>query len=315
MAGCRGGARAVTQTDFEQWQDALAERFPSTDIERPWDLAAPIFDAYSRGLVGPMTIRLRGSDGGPRRYLGASSLGQACPRRAWASWRGLGEPFEGRLLRLFRTGDVYEERMRAEIVAIGLTAVGDQTRFEAFGGRVAGHCDGFVRFGGLPWALWEAKTANASRFQKLQKLLREHETPLKAWDLKYWYQVHVYMAAFGVNVCLYQVTNKDKDDVLGFLIERDDEAVREAGEMARSILDATGPAPRGYDRPRTPECTRFCDFVDWCWYAAPLPNVCGTCIHWFDGLCALTDEPAAAICDRYKQVPHSDGAVSEWEGL
>lgn len=303
---------------IDHWRDKLAELFPSNDIEEPFDLAPAIFNAYANGTVPSITIHLRASMERPRRYLGTSGLGASCPRCAWAQWRGLGDPFHGRLLRLFRTGDVYEERMRAELEAIGFECRGDQAAFEAFGGRVGGHSDGFVRIADLPWALWEAKTANHRRFTALKKLLREESgTPaLKEWDEKYWHQVHIYMAAFGLDVCLYSVTDKDTDDYVAFLVPRDDEAVATAGELARSILDAVGPAPRGYSVPRTPECTRFCDFAEWCWHGAPLPVVCGTCTQWRDGTCARTGLPATQTCDGYEAVPSGDNkVVSEWEAL
>lgn len=304
-------------TDYEQWQDALAERFPASDIEQPFDIAKPIFDAYATGQIPAMRIYLRGTSESPRKYLGASGLGQKCARKAWANYRGLGGDFEGRLVRLFRTGDVYEERMRAELEAIGFECAGDQSRFTAFADRVGGHTDGFVRLGELPWALWEAKTANHRRTTELKKLLREDGyRALKKWDAKYWYQIHIYMKAFGLNVCLYEVTDKNTDDVVAFLVPLDEEAVGEAGARALEILESVGPAPRAFTRPATPDCTRFCDFEAWCWHGDDLPRVCGTCTSWRDGLCTRNGSPAVEVCDQYEQVPRDEeSVVGEWEAL
>lgn len=302
--------------DYHVWEQTLQREFPSTDIETTFDLASPIYEAYEAGLIPPVTIRLRGGKETPRQYLGASGLGGSCARKTWAQWRGLSS-FEGRLLRLFRTGDVYEERMRAELVAIGFEAAGDQARFEACGGRVAGHSDGFVRYGDMPWALWEAKTANHKRTTELKKLLREQGGEgLKEWDAKYWGQIHLYMAAFDVHVCLYSVTNKDRDERLDFLVERDDRVAVELGERAREILEADGPPARAYQRPSTPQCTIFCDQEAWCWGDAEMPRACGTCTSWRDGRCDRTGEPALAICDHYEAVPFEAGdIVSDWEML
>lgn len=304
---------------LDQWRDKLAELFPSTDIEEPFDIGAAVFRAYEQGQIGPLTIRLRGTSESPRRYLGASSLGNECMRKTWAQWRGLTNGFEGRIVRLFRTGDVYEERMRHELESLGFTAYGDQSRFEAFGGRVAGHDDGFLTIAGLPPALWEAKTANHSRTLKLDKLrrdLRHDSEALKQWDRKYWAQTHTYMAAFGVDVCLFEVTDKDTDSIVCLLFEVDPEAVADTGRRAKTILESVGPPPRGYKRAVTPGCTRYCDAVEWCWHGAPMPVACGSCRFWLDGLCTTTGEPALKTCEQYAALPQdNETAFSEWETL
>lgn len=303
---------------LDQWRAKLAELFPSTDIGRDFDIGTAVFAAYERGEIGPLDIHLRGTNEEPRRYLGASSLGNECMRKTWTQWRGLTDGFPGRIVRLFRTGDVYEERMRHELRSIGFEAFGDQSRFEGFDGRVAGHTDGFITIADLPLALYEAKTAKRSRFTNLLKLLRENgeSEALKKWDRKYWAQAHVYMRAFNLDVCLYQVTDKDTDEMRCFLLERDDDAVRDAGERARTILAAPGPPPRGYKRAMTPGCTRFCDAVEWCWHGGELPRKCGSCRSWRDGVCTRFDLPAHKVCEHYDPVPLDDeGTFSEWETL
>lgn len=298
---------------YRAWIDELARRFPSSAIEFPFDIAPAVFRAYERGEIGALTIRLRASSEAPRKYLGASGLGEPCARKAWAQWRGLNS-WEGRMLRLFRSGDIYEARMDAELRAIGFTLGGDQSRFEALDGRVAGHTDGFATIAELPLALLEEKSSNHSRFGKLRNLIRdEGPAGLEKWSPKYWGQIHLYMRAFGVDVCLYVVSDKDTDDIFAFLVARDDAVVASLGERAVEILDADGPPSRGYSRARTPECTRFCDFADWCWYGADLPRACGTCVHWRNGACSL-GRPLE-LCGDYRAVPYSADAVSEWETL
>jgi len=303
---------------YTQWIEALTSRFPSTDIETRWDIAPAIYAAYESGAVPALTIRLRGSEAGRRDYLGASMLGSPCRRRLWVSYRG-GAHFEGRILRLFSTGDAYEARMAHELQAIGFEFGGDQSRFEAWGGRVAGHTDGFVRFGDLPWALFEAKTSNRRRYNDLTKKMRDLRQDgqpewlaLEQWEPKYWTQIHVYMAAFEIDVCLYMVTCKDTDSIVGILIPRDDSAVTEAQETARVILTSLDAAPpRGYARPQQPQCTRFCDNAGWCWYDEPPPRICAMCRHWRHGhRCALGGD-ADTVCDSYSAVS-VEGARISW---
>lgn len=303
--------------DVTAWRDTLRRRFPASDIEQDFDLAPPIFEAYATGRIPAIRIDLRPSLEERRLYLGASSLGQRCARKAWAQWRGLDQPFEGRLLRLFRSGDIYEDRMRAELAAIGFELAGEQAGFEAFGGRVRGHTDDFARLEDLPWALWEAKSANDRKFSGLQKLVRERvRHPLRKWSLKYWHQVQTYLAAFDLRVCLFEVSNKNTDDIITLLVPRDEDAVAEAGAKAREILNAVGPPSRGYGRPATPDCTRYCDHVEWCWYGADLPRLCGACVNWRDGLCSRTGEVATTVCEHFDSVPHGDNETTdEWEAL
>lgn len=293
--------------NFEEILDALGELFPASDIEQPFDLAPAVYQAYSDGRIPALTIRLRSTQEKPRKYLGASSIGGECPRKTWAQWRGLGT-FPGRIRRLFKTGDVYEERMAAELRAIGFEVGGDQSRFEAFDGRVAGHTDRFARVGGIPWILTEMKTANRRNANRIKKLVREEgpDEGLRQWKPKYHGQIHCYMTAFDVPACLYLVTCKDRDELINFLVPRDDSVTEEMGERARVILEADGLPPRGYERPQTPECTRFCDHSDWCWYEGDMPRACGACIHWRDGVCDLTGEDAITPCDRFEAVQKTD---------
>lgn len=304
-------------THLEMWTAELARRFPSTDIEQPFDLGRAIFSAYELGEIPAITIRMRSSQRSARGYLGASGLGAECARAAWAQWRGLDEPFDGRLLRLFATGDVYEERMRAELRALGFQTLGDQARFTALGGRVAGHCDDIITIGDLPRILWEAKTANHRRTTELKKALREEgSAALKAWSPKYWAQAHIYMKAFRLEVCLYEVTDKDTDDVIAFLLPLDEAAVAAAGDQARTILDASSVAPpRPWSRPQAPTCTRFCDHIEWCWHGAAVPRKCGACIWWTDGACDRTGQRAVEVCDDFAPVSVDGAAISEWEAL
>lgn len=303
---------------IEDWTRTLSELFPSTDIEEPFDIGEAVFGAYERAEIGPLTINLRGTDEQPRGYLGASAIGGECMRKTWAQWRNLGDGFPGRIKRLFKSGDIYEERMRHELRAIGFDMYGDQSRFESFGGRVKGHTDGFMTIADLPPALWEAKSANHSRTLKLDKLrreLRDDSEALKQWDRKYWAQCHVYMAAFELDVCLFTVSDKDNDRMVCLLFARDDEAVKDTGVRAAAILGADGPPERAWERAQW-SCNNMCDHCDWCWNGKPLPKQCGTCKMWKDGICTKFDLPAHEPCGHYEAVPHgAEDMFSEWEML
>lgn len=274
-------------TTIDRYNEAFAKAFPSSDIEREWDIAQAIYDAHAQGLIPEQRIKLRGSSDSVRTYLGASGLMHECARSVFYAFRKVTLPsFPGRILRLFRTGDIEEERVRHELKAIGFEVGGDQSQMRAFGGLVKGHTDGFVRLPGLPWLLFEAKSCNRKRFKELERFYRdgvEAAHPLQAWKSHYWGQIHIYMQAFGLDGCLYAVVNKDTDEVRVDLIEYDAVEARAARDRALECLGHEPPA-RPFKKPRTPTCT-YCDQYAPCWEAQTFepPVRCGTCEH-FDVL-------------------------------
>lgn len=270
------------------YHDAFATCFPSADIERAWDVGAAIHQAHEDGRIPAQTIRLRSGSEKPRQYLGASGLMAECARSVFYQFRKLKPAtFPGRIKRLFRTGDIEEERVRHELRAIGFECGGDQAQMRAFGGLVKGHTDGFVRLrtddgAPMPWLLFEAKSCNGKRFKELMRFYRdgvEADHPLQAWKPAYWGQIHIYMQAFELDACLYAVVNKDNDDVFVDLIGFDAVAARVARDRALEILEGDIPA-RPFKRPRTPTCT-YCDAFAPCWEADTFeaPEICGACEH------------------------------------
>ena len=79
-----------------------------------------------------------------RPHLGGSQIGNECSRALWYQFRHAWTPlFEGRLLRLFETGDREEDRIVSNLRAVGVKVwerdpeTGKQVRFEACGGHFA----------------------------------------------------------------------------------------------------------------------------------------------------------------------------------
>ncbi|NYZ70393.1 oxidoreductase, partial [Endozoicomonas sp. SM1973] len=82
------------------------------------------------------------SDNGFRGHLGASIIGKSCERAIWYDFRWCTpSDLEGRLYRLFETGDLAESRFESDLQAIGVRLstvnpkTGKQYRIQA--------CDGF----------------------------------------------------------------------------------------------------------------------------------------------------------------------------
>ena len=86
----------------------------------------------------------------PRPHLGASVLGHPCDRWLWLSFRwAVIEKFSGRILRLFRRGQLEEDAVIADLESVGCR-VSDRQRQVAFGSHVGGSIDGIIE--GVPEA-------------------------------------------------------------------------------------------------------------------------------------------------------------------
>lgn len=298
-------------SDIDEWRAYLAQLAPATTVGADYDLPAAIYRAYDEGRIAPMQIHTRDtSDRSPRTYLGASLLGEPCARRVWADWRGDWQP-DGRLRRLFATGDITEARVVAELRSIGLDYRPDTRGFVALDGRVRGHTDGFIDHGHRR-AVVEIKSCNKKRFRELERLKYD----LPAWDERYAGQVHLYLTAHDLTTALYVVSCKDDERIAAWLIERDDEIAGAAIARAHEVLRAINVAPsRAYRRPVQPTCSSFCSHSDWCWYEGEIPRTCGSCQHWRPGrVCALTGASAESTCDDYLAVEHGGGQIS-WTDL
>jgi hypothetical protein len=111
----------------------------------------------------------------PRDYLGASRIGEPCARRLVFEVTHTppdpGREIEGRALRIFAAGHVFEDLAIRWLRQAGFdlrtqTRDGGQFGFETASGRIRGHVDGVIVDGpaiGIAWPmLWEHKALKAS---------------------------------------------------------------------------------------------------------------------------------------------------------
>jgi CRISPR/Cas system-associated exonuclease Cas4 (RecB family) len=213
----------------------------------------------------------------PRGYLGASEIGESCSRRLWYSFRWAGgEAFDGRMLRLFETGNREETRLLEELRAIGVKVEGEQFAVEACGGHLRGHLDAAVL--GLveapkTWHVFEAKTHNTKSFkQVVSKGVRDAKP-------RHFAQLTVYMGLAGMTRAAYFAVCKDTDEILVERVVFDPHAFAALIGKAQAIIDAAEPPTRISEDPDWFEC-RFCPFRAVCHEAeeVPPPN-CRTCAH------------------------------------
>lgn len=174
-----------------------------------------------RGWLGKviphMDDAFREGDEPFRTHMGASLIGEECPRSIWYGWRWATRPyFDGRILRLFNRGHLEEARFIAMFLMIGCQvfqqdANGKQFRISHAEGHFGGSGDGVVV--GLPElnagqaCLLEFKTHSDKSFQELVKKGVREAKP------QHYVQMQVYMRKMCLAVALYGAVNKNNDEI------------------------------------------------------------------------------------------------------
>lgn len=152
-----------------------------------------------------------------RTHMGASLIGEECPRSIWYGWRWVTRPkFPARILRLFNRGHLEEARFIAMFLMIGCQvyqqdANGKQFRISHADGHFGGSGDGVAV--GLPElnqgqpCLLEFKTHSEKSFTELVKKGVREAKP------QHFVQMQVYLRKMGIAVALYGAVNKNTDEI------------------------------------------------------------------------------------------------------
>lgn len=218
----------------------------------------------------------------------ASSIGKECLRASFYSFRWVSplDEIDGRLARLFITGDLQEERFTDELREAGLIVVDrDHDNLDDDGnprqigvsfadGHGYGYLDGEVA--GVPEApkkvhVLEYKTHSEKSFKQLENVGVEEAKP------EHYVQMQIYMHVRKRDRALYLAVNKNDDSLFADRIPYDWKAAQIAIDNASRIVFRPDPPPRISDKPDFFVC-RFCDHHAVCHEdATPLRN-CRTCI-------------------------------------
>lgn len=219
--------------------------------------------------------RVGHSDGIP-----ISQLAEECDRRLWYAfrWAFAPESFEGRMLRLFETGNREEERMLDDLRAIGCEVTGDQEKVRACDEHLRGKLDG--RVVGLPEApatehIVECKTHSAKNFRPVVK------KGVKEGKFAHWVQMQIYMHLTGLTRALYMAHCKDTDELYTERVEYDAVYCMRAIARAERIIAAHDAPTKLHDDPTKKAafaCT-FCPAKAVCHDEALTPRNCRTCLH------------------------------------
>ena len=220
----------------------------------------------------------------PRKHLGASQIGHPCLRYLWYQFRWCAESntsFDGRMLRLFETGNREEDRLLKNLADIGIdiqTRDKDGRQFhyvdednKFLSGSVDGIGQGFIEAPKTKHIV-EIKTMNTANFKAMKTAGVMKSKP------QHYAQMQLYMLWSGLDRAYYFAIHKDTDDIYGERVKFDRAYADQLREKARIVTTATVPPARLNDNPDYYLC-RYCDFNDIC-HGKCIPNVsCRTCAH------------------------------------
>lgn len=216
-----------------------------------------------------------------RRHLGASLIGHHCERYLWLTFRWAGgTSFNGRMLRLFETGQLEEQRLIRNLKRIGVDVhdvdpEGKQWRVEAIDGHFGGSMDGVAR--NIPeapktWHVLEFKTHNDKSFKDLVG------KGVRAAKPQHFAQMQIYMGLAEMERAFYMAVNKNDDAVYTERINFDESEFNRLMERAERVIRANEPPLRCSNDPAWWQC-KTCNFYEQC-HGTEMPDVsCRTCAH------------------------------------
>jgi len=216
---------------------------------------------------------------GNRPHLGGSLIGHECDRHLFYSFRWvLSKAFNGRMLRLFETGQLAEDRFVAELRGIGATIwevdpdTGKQFRISDCGGHFGGSLDGVglgIENSSKPHVL-EFKTHNAKSFKELKAKGVEVAKP------QHYAQMQVYGHKMDIPRALYVASNKDTDELYSERVEIKKTEGKRLIERAHRIIFTDRAPSRMSEDPAFYKC-KFCDHHAICHGNKPPEANCRTC--------------------------------------
>ncbi|MBF0421078.1 MAG: oxidoreductase [Magnetococcales bacterium] len=241
---------------------------------------------------------------GFRLHLGASIIGRECERSLWFDFRWTTKSsFNGRMLRLFETGQREEERLVRNLRSIGVTVLdvnpktGRQWQVSDHGGHFGGSLDGVAL--GVPeapktWHVCEFKTHNIKSFNDLKaKGVQESKS-------QHYAQMQVYMYLFEMTRALYMAVCKDTDEIYAERVHADLAVGLRLLAKAKRIIDAPKPPSRINDDPAWYQC-RMCHHHAICHEGMFSERNCRTCLH----ITPTTD--GQWLCERWtRTIPVND---------
>jgi hypothetical protein len=235
------------------------------------------------------------------RRLGGSLIGEACDRKVWYSFRHASPVvFSGRMLRLFETGHIQEQRIIDELKAAGYTITDQQAIYTAVQGHFVDKPDGVID----GKHSLEVKTMNDKAFKKLKK---------DGIPDKHNIQLSLHMFLGGYTTGWYIAVNKNDEEIYAQKVALKKTVAGSALSRAERIINSLTPPPRigGKDF----WLCKFCDFRKTCHDGEQFVKNCRTCKYstpvkdgqWrcerFESV--ITDTDYGANCSAYEAIDNA----------
>lgn len=211
--------------------------------------------------------------------IGASFIGEECIRQIWFDWRGFArEQFDGRMLRLFQTGHLQEDRIIADLRLAGFSvwdkneATAAQFEYSDDTGHFVTKVDGIVK--DVPEStkphLLEVKTHNKNSFTALVKKGVQESKP------NHYAQVQMSMKLAGLTRALYVALCKDDEQ---YYVERIREDKKYQEKLDKKIKSLTGAQlrPAGISDDASSFGCKFCAYKQVCTKEVEPLRHCRTC--------------------------------------
>lgn len=218
----------------------------------------------------------------PRYHLGASVIGHNCERWLWLSFRWIArEDFDGRMLRLFRRGQLEEQQIITDMRRAGFKVndidMATKRQYNISDGHFGGSMDGIIQSGVVEAPnkqhILEIKTHSLKSYSDVEKNGVQKSKP------QHYAQMQVYMGATGIDRALYVAICKDNDSIYTERIRFDPKMYEQLTNKAQRIIAADRmPEPLSAD-PTWFEC-KFCSAHNLCHKKLPAVEVhCRSCSH------------------------------------
>jgi CRISPR/Cas system-associated exonuclease Cas4 (RecB family) len=214
-----------------------------------------------------------------RPHLGASLIGHDCDRHIWLTWRWVMTPeIEGRIRRLFGTGNLEEARIIDELKALGVELYeedGKQVQCRDETGHFGGSVDGVGR--GFPeapktWAVLECKTMSDSAWKSVSSKGVKSEKP------QHYAQMQTYMGLLKLDRALYLAVNKNNDDLYSEWVHFDPDAFVKYKSRADRLMKMRQPPLKLSNEPTHFIC-KMCSHYELCHRGKTAEVNCRTCAH------------------------------------
>lgn len=213
--------------------------------------------------------------------LGASGIGDECLRSIWLSWRAYDDKkFGGRMLRLFRTGHLQEDRIIADLKLAGYQVWdrdenGNQPTFNDETGHFVCKLDGVIK--GVPGSEktphdLEIKTHSLKSFEDVKKKGVQVSKPGHYW------QMQAGMLFGGFTRALYVALCKNDEDYHIERIRPDAEVQNAIQRKIIKLVEARTP-PIGISDDQKAFGCRWCDMKEVCSGDKKPIRTCRSCIH------------------------------------